>query len=413
MQRDPSNPNLHRNHSLPSTGTTSSTTAAASENASKPPPSDATADANSNATLFGSPNQPIPSSSFRGPHHRRAHSEVSFRIPDDMDLSSGPFTNGGSSTEDLGSEDDLFTTYIDVDKLGGAGAGSDLRPGAGNASPPHAFPCINRVDHHNSDNGSGSGSGLRPRHRHSSSVDASSSGSRGGGGVAAAAETASIFGEIMDAKKAMPPDKLAELWAIDPKRAKRILANRQSAARSKERKARYILELERQVQTLQTEATTLSAQLTLYQRDTTGLTTENTELKLRLQAMEQQAQLRDALNEALKQEVERLRFATGEMMTPSESFDLGMHNISYNPSTFYSLARPPGAASQQSMQLPQLHQSQPDMHHLHLSNSQNHSEFLQNDHLGRLQGLDISNRGSHMVKSEGPSMSACESSSAF
>lgn len=45
----------------------------------------------------------------------------------------------------------------------------------------------------------------------------------------------------------------------------RILANRQSAARSKERKARYISELERKVQTLQTEATTLSAQLTLYQ----------------------------------------------------------------------------------------------------------------------------------------------------
>lgn len=45
----------------------------------------------------------------------------------------------------------------------------------------------------------------------------------------------------------------------------RILANRQSAARSKERKARYISELERKVQTLQTEATTLSAQLTLFQ----------------------------------------------------------------------------------------------------------------------------------------------------
>lgn len=45
----------------------------------------------------------------------------------------------------------------------------------------------------------------------------------------------------------------------------RILANRQSAARSKERKARYISELERKVQTLQTEATTLSAQLTLIQ----------------------------------------------------------------------------------------------------------------------------------------------------
>ncbi|KAI8011813.1 Transcription factor RF2b [Camellia lanceoleosa] len=45
----------------------------------------------------------------------------------------------------------------------------------------------------------------------------------------------------------------------------RILANRQSAARSKERKARYITELERKVLTLQTEATTLSAQLTLFQ----------------------------------------------------------------------------------------------------------------------------------------------------
>ncbi|KAF3646753.1 Transcription factor VIP1 [Capsicum annuum] len=71
----------------------------------------------------------------------------------------------------------------------------------------------------------------------------------------------------------------------------RILANRQSASRSKERKARYITELERKVQTLQTEATTLSAQLTLFQRDTTQFTNENTELKLRLQAMAQEAQV--------------------------------------------------------------------------------------------------------------------------
>ncbi|MCI08493.1 transcription factor VIP1-like, partial [Trifolium medium] len=44
-----------------------------------------------------------------------------------------------------------------------------------------------------------------------------------------------------------------------------ILANRQSAARSKERKTRYTSELERKVQTLQTEATNLSAQLTILQ----------------------------------------------------------------------------------------------------------------------------------------------------
>ncbi|XP_047258504.1 transcription factor RF2b-like isoform X2 [Capsicum annuum] len=77
----------------------------------------------------------------------------------------------------------------------------------------------------------------------------------------------------------------------------RILANRQSASRSKERKARYITELERKVQTLQTEATTLSAQLTLFQRDTTQFTNENTELKLRLQAMAQEAQCQGPYSE--------------------------------------------------------------------------------------------------------------------
>ncbi|KAJ0580155.1 putative transcription factor bZIP family [Helianthus annuus] len=44
-----------------------------------------------------------------------------------------------------------------------------------------------------------------------------------------------------------------------------ILANRQLAARSKERKIRYTGELERKVQTLQNEATTLSTQVTMLQ----------------------------------------------------------------------------------------------------------------------------------------------------
>ncbi|KAF3792104.1 putative transcription factor [Nymphaea thermarum] len=114
-------------------------------------------------------------------------------------------------------------------------------------------------------------------------------------------------------KKIMASEKLAEIAMTDPKRAKRILANRQSAARSKERKMRYISELEHKVQTLQTEATTLSAQLTLLQRDSAGLTSQNNELKFRLQAMEQQAQLRDALNEALTEEVRRLKLATAQL----------------------------------------------------------------------------------------------------
>ncbi|XP_042494668.1 bZIP transcription factor 29-like [Macadamia integrifolia] len=142
------------------------------------------------------------------------------------------------------------------------------------------------------------------QHTHSSSMDGNSTFSLDFGN-----------GEFsgIELKKIMANEKLAEIALTDPKRAKRILANRQSAARSKERKMRYISELEHKVQTLQTEATTLSAQLTLLQRDSAGLTSQNNELKFRLQAMEQQAQLRDALNEALTTEVQRLKLATAEL----------------------------------------------------------------------------------------------------
>ncbi|KAL9249128.1 Transcription factor RF2b-like protein [Drosera capensis] len=126
--------------------------------------------------------------------------------------------------------------------------------------------------------------------------------------------------KVSEAKKAMTPEKLAELWTVDPKRAKRILANRQSAARSKERKARYIVELEKKVQFLRTEATTLAAQLSLYEKDTNRLSAENTELRHQLESLEQQAQLCSALNEALEQEVDRLRMATREALTPTDPY---------------------------------------------------------------------------------------------
>ncbi|KAI5001903.1 hypothetical protein ZWY2020_026553 [Hordeum vulgare] len=58
---------------------------------------------------------------------------------------------------------------------------------------------------------------------------------------------------------------------------------------------RYIVELEQKVQILQTEATTLAAQLNLLQRNSAMVATLNNELRFRLQAMEQQAQLRDGV----------------------------------------------------------------------------------------------------------------------
>ncbi|URE04256.1 hypothetical protein MUK42_03730 [Musa troglodytarum] len=208
---------------------------------------------------------------FGGPHPRRAHSELAFRISEDPHL--GPVT-----------EDDVFRTFMDVEKIG-----SGVEDGAAPAleASGHSVPRDRMAVDCSSGNeetraqGNAAGGDARPKHRHGSSVDVSSS--RGEG----------VFGDVMEAKKAMPPQKLAELAVIDPKRAKRILANRQSAARSKQRKANYILELERKVQALQTEATTLSAQLMLFQKDISELATENAGLKLWLQSMEQQAQLHD------------------------------------------------------------------------------------------------------------------------
>lgn len=282
----------------------------------------------------------MPETPKRGSHHRRAHSDTSFRFPNlddlllfdasDLDLTSLPSPSPSPSPVGLDhpskSSSDEFS--------GPTTRPSTTRPSASSGAPAHIRSLSVDSDFFD---GLGFGSGETAakeavgekrggRHGHSNSVD---------GFCTASFEVDSVGGLLgVDAvKKAMAPDRLAELALIDPKRAKRILANRQSAARSKERKIRYTNELERKVQTLQTEATTLSAQVTLLQRDTTGLTSENKELKLRLQAMEQQAELREALNEKLKEEVQRLKIATGQMP-----------HVNGNP---FNRGLPPQFASQQ------------------------------------------------------------------
>ncbi|KAM7259552.1 hypothetical protein ACFE04_015293 [Oxalis oulophora] len=271
----------------------------------------------------------------RGLHHRRAHSDLSFRFddlllfdPSDLDLtlletpppsSSNPNPPRVTSSMDYSSDDNHSTS------TGAVAAG---------ARPPHRHFRSLSVDSdffdglETSDGKPTPAAATAVRHRHSNSMDGSSS-----------SEVESFF--LNDAgggggKRAVCNDRLAELALIDPKRAKRILANRQSAARSKERKVRYTSELEKKVQTLQSEATNLSAQLTILQRDTSGLSTENKELKLRLQALGQQAQLRDALNEKLKEEVQRLKLSASHMaagngnpygMAMPPQFNAGVHHF--------------------------------------------------------------------------------------
>ncbi|XP_074581362.1 transcription factor RF2b-like [Curcuma longa] len=344
------------------------------------------------AAMFHAPSPPM-----RGSHHRRARSELAFRLPED---DQGAATVGDA--DEAGSEDDLFCTFMDIEKMGckleASGFGSE---GGGE--------CTDRTAESSGCGGEKkvgeNATGTMPKHRHSVSVD--------GSAVAVSLKREGMFGEVMDAKKSMTSEQLAELAVVDPKRAKRILANRQSAARSKERKARYISELERKVQTLQTEATTLSAQLTLFQRDTAGLSVENNELKLRLQAMEQQAQLRDALNEALKQEVERLKVATGEISKPGQAYNMGLHNAPYNPSIIMLPQQQHFHHQAIQLQHPLYDQPQPGVANQQmLRHLKSHPDELQQEPLGRFQGLDI-NKGSQLTKSESSTVSVSESSSTF
>ncbi|GJN15571.1 hypothetical protein PR202_gb02494 [Eleusine coracana subsp. coracana] len=243
----------------------------------------------------------MPDSPLRTPGHRRALSDM-IGLPDDLDLGGGGAGDGPSLSSDE-NEEELFYMFINVDKLNSPGGASESESscavtGGGGGEATRTMSAA-------------PGAGVKPRHHHHShSMDASSS-----------ITTEQLFGtpammegmSSAEAKKAMSAAKLAELALIDPKKAKRIINNRQSAARSKERKMRYISELERKVQFMQREATALSTQLALLQRDTAGLSAENSELKIRLQNTEHQVHLQDALNDALKLELQRLKVTTGQM----------------------------------------------------------------------------------------------------
>ncbi|KAL2332225.1 hypothetical protein Fmac_019806 [Flemingia macrophylla] len=254
----------------------------------------------------------MPDNPPRNRGHRRAHSEI-LTLPDDISFDSDLGVVGGADGPSFSddAEEDLLSMYLDMDKFNSSSATSTFQMGDPSSAVAASTPTLGAPASSAENAVVGNNERPRVRHQHSQSMDGSTTIKPEM--LVSGSEDVSAT----DSKKAMSAAKLAELALIDPKRAKRIWANRQSAARSKERKMRYIAELERKVQTLQTEATSLSAQLTLLQRDTNGLNSENSELKLRLQTMEQQVHLQDALNDALKEEIQHLKILTGQAMPPN------------------------------------------------------------------------------------------------
>ncbi|KAJ4976293.1 hypothetical protein NE237_001399 [Protea cynaroides] len=105
----------------------------------------------------------------------------------------------------------------------------------------------------------------------------------------------------------LPPTSANGDSIIDPRRVKRILANRQSAQRSRVRKLQYISELERSVSSLQTEVSTLSPRVAFLDHHRLVLNVDNSTLKQRIAALAQDKIFKDAHQEALRKEIERLR----------------------------------------------------------------------------------------------------------
>ncbi|KAF8082112.1 hypothetical protein N665_0847s0012 [Sinapis alba] len=251
-----------------------------------------------------------------------------------------PVGEGGRKSEsESGAMDDIFTAYMNLDNIdvlnsfGGneemESSGTRKTNGGGSSSDSEGESSASGNVKVSSGVKRRAGGDIAPtgRHYRSVSMDScfmgkldfgdeklppSSSAPTNSGEGNSSVEFGNSEFTAAEMKKISADEKLAEIVMADPKRVKRILANRVSAARSKERKTQYMAELEHKVQTLQTEATTLSAQLTHLQRDSMGLTNQNSELKFRLQAMEQQAQLRNALSEKLTEEVQRLKLVIGE-----------------------------------------------------------------------------------------------------
>lgn len=98
----------------------------------------------------------------------------------------------------------------------------------------------------------------------------------------------------------------SELMSMDIKRMKRVMANRLSAARSKERKVKYVHELEAKLQQLRSSIAQSSIQVKILETDVIDLEAENMGLIKRLEVGHAKSQQQQSLIQELAQQVEGL-----------------------------------------------------------------------------------------------------------
>ena len=178
------------------------------------------------ANNFSTDVNQMPDTPPRRRGHRRAQSEIAFRLPDEASFEREIGVAGSEmpALSDEGAED-LFSMYIDMEQInnlsGTSGQAGAKSAGEGSNAPPPTHHARSLSVDGGLGNLTGNRTGVggtnstasevrRPRHQHSSSMDGSTS------------FKIDMLSEFEgDTKKVMASAKLSEIALIDPKRAKR------------------------------------------------------------------------------------------------------------------------------------------------------------------------------------------------
>ncbi|KAB2022086.1 hypothetical protein ES319_D07G184500v1 [Gossypium barbadense] len=104
-------------------------------------------------------------------------------------------------------------------------------------------------------------------------------------------------------KRPLSHQELENIARTDPKRAKRIIINRKSALRAKEKKKLYTCELEQRFQKLKSQAAQASLQVNLLQMEQKSLINENSMLKDHTKLTKQMIELQESKKDVIRKEI--------------------------------------------------------------------------------------------------------------
>ncbi|CAH8356965.1 unnamed protein product [Eruca vesicaria subsp. sativa] len=118
-------------------------------------------------------------------------------------------------------------------------------------------------------------------------------------------------------KKIAGCERLRKLVVADPKYVKRLLSSRETGERARKKKAQQVLELEKTINILEKEAARVTALNSSAERTKLSLEEENMQIRIRLQEMEEQAKLANALTEYYNGEINRLKQKGTGVLNPN------------------------------------------------------------------------------------------------